>query len=152
MLALQRAYLAQRPLEPRISGFAYARFPDELDCTEVEIRAEFTNQDALADGLIADRPDDEHVDTLPEPGKGERACLAGESPTHECTISFRQELQRQERECGFGLHILHLAKHSDAVRRRLCQRRRCRAEREQKRDAVSKGHGKDGGRIRLDRR
>ena len=104
---------------------------DQQDGAKVEERTELADQDPLSDGLVADGPHHEHIGALLEPRERERTLRVRESPTHERAVSFRLELQREERESGFGVCVLHFAEQRNAGGGALAQRRLHARDRQQ---------------------
>ena len=104
---------------------------DQQDGAKVEERTELTDQHALTNRLVTDRPNEQHIGALLEPRERERTLLVRESPTHERAVAFRLKLQREKREGGFGLRILHFARQRDAGGWALAQRRLHARDRQQ---------------------
>ena len=115
---------------------------DQQDGAEVEEGTEFADQDPLADGLVADRPHHEHVGALLEPRERERALLVREASAYERAVSFRLQLQREEREGGLGVGVLHFAEQRHAGGGRLAERHLRTGARQQHQRKESTAHGR----------
>ena len=64
-----------------------------IEGAEVEEGTQFADQHALAERLVADRADDQHVGALLEPREREGSLFVGETAAHERAVLFRLQLE-----------------------------------------------------------